>query len=96
MNAISFLSEAPIRSGPTRLGPRCISSRMLCLPLTDVNEQVKRIRLRLTSPESRLASTSRSKSVSVFARGDKCLHHFGVNEVAVKLVEFVKPEVVTS
>ncbi len=36
-----------------------------------------------------------SEPLSKLTRGDERLDHFGVNEVAVELVEFVKPEVET-
>jgi len=38
---------------------------------------------------------SRSETLSVFVGGNERLDHLGVDEVAVELIEFVKPEVLS-
>ena len=37
----------------------------------------------------------RAEALPIFAGDDEGLHHLGVDEVAVELVELVEPEVVT-
>ena len=49
---------------------------------------------RLSGTSCGEAGTSRSKALSVFTRRDERLHHFGVDEVAVELIQLCQPEIV--
>lgn len=46
------------------------------------------------SQESTLRLLSRSEALAVFTGDEKRLDHFGVDEVAVELVELAEPEIV--
>ena len=39
---------------------------------------------------------SRSKALTIFSGCDECLHHLGINEVAVELIQLRQPEVEAS
>ena len=34
------------------------------------------------------------KALSILSRRDESLHHLGLNEVAIKLIKFIQPEVI--
>src|SRR5438445_8054327 len=48
------------------------------------------------APVDEVSKISRPKPPAIFARRQECFHHLGLNEVSVKAVQLVQPEVVAS
>jgi hypothetical protein len=63
------------------------------LPANDFEKSHRRFFLAVARSTNNGSGSGR-KFLTVFARNQKCLNHLSIDEVAVKLVQFVKPKVV--